>query len=70
MTATRTVDLDNLLGLAEIASEFDVPYSTALSWTRSRGFPAPVKVFKMGCAWLRSDITEWLKTPNTRRRVR
>jgi hypothetical protein len=59
MTATRTVDLDNLLGLAEIASKFDVPYSTALSWTRARGFPAPVKVFKMGPAWLYQDVADY-----------
>ena len=59
MTTTKHVDLDHLLGLAEIAATFDVPYSTALSWTRNRTFPAPVKTFKMGPCWLLADILEW-----------
>lgn len=56
---TQTVDLDHLLGLAEIAEYFKVPYSTALSWTRSRAFPAPVKQFKMGPAWLLDDVADF-----------
>jgi hypothetical protein len=55
----RTVNLNDLLGLAEIALQFQVPYSTALSWTRSRGFPAPVKEFKMGPAWLYDDVAAY-----------
>lgn len=55
----RTVNLDNLLGLAEIAERFQVPYSTALSWTRNRAFPAPVKEFKMGPAWLYDDVADY-----------
>lgn len=66
----RIVDLDHLLGLAEIAQRCDVKYSTALSWTRNRTFPAPVKVFKMGPCWLLPEVEEWRKTDNTRRRVR
>lgn len=56
---TNLIDLDDLLGLAELALQFQVPYSTALSWTRSRGFPAPVKEFKMGPAWLYEDVANW-----------
>jgi hypothetical protein len=59
MTSTKTVELDHLLGLAEIAAEFEVPYSTALSWSRQRTFPAPVKTFKMGPCWLFADIYDW-----------
>ena len=70
MTTTNMVDLDNLLGLAEISARYDISYSTALSWTRSRGFPNPVKTFKMGPAWLAGDIDDWRSTANTRRRAR
>jgi predicted DNA-binding transcriptional regulator AlpA len=70
MTTAQIIDLNNLLGLAEIAERYDLSYSTALSWTRSRGFPVPVKVFKMGPAWLAGDIDEWRKTASTRRRAR
>jgi predicted DNA-binding transcriptional regulator AlpA len=69
-TPKLIVDLNEILGLAEIASHFDLSYSTALSWTRSRGFPAPIRTFKMGPAWLLSDIQDWKKTANTRRRAR
>jgi predicted DNA-binding transcriptional regulator AlpA len=67
MTPTKTVDLGHLLGLAEIAAEYGISYSTALSWTRGRGFPQPVKTFAMGSCWLKSDIDEWRKAPNRRR---
>jgi predicted DNA-binding transcriptional regulator AlpA len=60
MTETKTVyALVDLLGLAEVASSFDVPYSTALSWSRTRTFPAPVKAFKMGPVWSFSEIYAW-----------
>jgi predicted DNA-binding transcriptional regulator AlpA len=55
----RDHELEDLVGLAEMAQGFGVPYSTALSWTRTRGFPAPVKVFKMGPAWSRNEVAEY-----------
>lgn len=55
----RDYTLEDLLGLAEIADRFKVPYSTALSWTRTRNFPAPVKVFKMGPCWSYDDVAEY-----------
>lgn len=65
MTTTNLVELDHLLGLAEIAAEFKVPYSTALSWTRQRSFPAPVKQFKMGPCWLFADVYDWNRNRNS-----
>jgi hypothetical protein len=56
---TRIANLDNLMGLAEMAIRFEVPYSTALSWTRTRDFPAPVLVLKMGPIWLYDDVAEY-----------
>lgn len=64
---TNLIDLNHLLGLAEIATEYGISYSTALSWTRSRGFPAPAKSFSMGACWLKPDIDEWRIKPNRRR---
>lgn len=59
------IHLDDLLGLAEIAINWNVPYSTALSWSRQRTFPAPVKQFKMGPAWDRHDVANWRQERNT-----
>ena len=56
---TYLVNLDHVGGLAELAAHFDVPYSTVLSWSRSRSFPAPAKEFKMGPVWDFNAIDRW-----------
>ena len=56
---TYTLQPENILGLAEIAARFNVPYSTALSWTRSRGFPKPYVELKMGPIWTYASVYEW-----------
>jgi hypothetical protein len=55
----RDYTLNDLCGLAELAERFEVPYSTVLSWSRTRDFPAPAKQFKMGPCWSYDEIAEY-----------
>lgn len=50
---------DRLVGLAEIQEMYDVPKSTALSWTRQHTFPPQHTKLAMGPIWLASVVTQW-----------
>lgn len=56
---TYLVNLDNVGGLAELAARYDVPYSTVLSWSRTRSFPTPCKTMKMGPMWDFNATDRW-----------
>lgn len=57
---THNVDVDELLGLAEVAELYGVTTNVIGNWrVRSTRFPAPVHRVRATPLWLRSDLLAW-----------
>jgi len=59
----RMVDVDELVGIPEIAAIAEVVAATAYEWTKDETFPEPVirhgLKFRL---WLEPQVQEWLRT--------
>lgn len=52
---------DELMGVTEIAGEFDIVPSAISNWQkRDVGFPQPWGTWRMGSLWLRSEVEDWV----------
>lgn len=53
-------DLDDLVGLGELAHEFCVTPQAVANWrARYAEFPKPVKVLRCGSLYSRREVVEW-----------
>jgi hypothetical protein len=59
----RTVDLDDLVGAAEIASRLGLASTSVIhDWRRRHDtFPAPLKVLSMGVLFSWREVERWAK---------
>lgn len=66
MTMGRQVDLDDLIGVGEVAQMLGLSQNNSVSTYMNRyaDFPRPALIFADGkCrAWVRSDVETWLKS--------
>jgi chromosome partitioning protein len=63
MTATKRVNPEDLLGIAEVAEMAGVTRQAATNWRlrKGTGFPEPVLTLAMGPLFLRPAVEKWLK---------
>lgn len=55
-------DLDDLVGIGDIAAEYGVGKSWAHNWsTRNAAFPAPLKRVSGGNLYSREQVAAWFK---------
>jgi hypothetical protein len=58
----RRVEVDQLVGAAEIADRLGVAPRTVHDWgRRSLGFPAPVAKLKVALVWAWPDVEKWAR---------
>ena len=59
-TVGRTVDVDELVGAAEIAEHLSTVPSTVHAWRRRHAdFPAPVAELTSALVWAWPDVAKW-----------
>lgn len=62
------VEVDDLVGLGEIAELFSVRSSAVSLWsTRYEDFPRPIKRLKSGSLFLMSDVQKWKSARDMRK---
>jgi hypothetical protein len=67
MSTNGTPAALDVMGVGEIADEFDVQTQTAHQWTRTKGFPDPVVMLRMGPIWYRTQINDWAHATGRRK---
>ena len=62
------VELDDIMGLAEVSDMVGKSKQYVKTYLERGQFPEPVKVLASGPIWLREQIQTWMDTPRPRGR--
>ena len=59
VTSSRTVKVDNIVGLTEIAERTGSSKQTVWSWTSREGFPEPIARVSGRPVWNWPEVSKW-----------